>query len=51
MSRQNVGRIVFVVVVVALLVVVLALGWANDSAKPCSQGRAQVRCPATETAR
>jgi hypothetical protein len=51
MSRQNVGRIVFVVVVVALLVVVLALGWANDNAKPCSQGRVQVRCPATETAR
>ena len=50
MSRQNIGRIVFVVVVAAILIAVLALGWWDDNAPPCSQGRVQVRCPATDTA-
>ena len=51
MSRQNLGRLIFVAALAAILIAVFALGWANDNAKPCSQGRAQVRCPATETSR
>ena len=51
MSRQNIGRVVFVVVLAAVLIAAFALGWTGDTAKPCSQGRAQVQCPATDTAR
>jgi hypothetical protein len=51
MSRQNIGRVIFVVVVAAVLIAVFALGWFDDNAKPCSQGRVQVRCPATQTSR
>jgi hypothetical protein len=50
-SRQNLGRLIFAAALAAILIAVFALGWANDNAKPCSQGRAQVRCPATETSR
>jgi hypothetical protein len=51
MSRQNIGRLVFVVTLAAILIAVFALGWFDDDAKPCSQGRVQVRCPATQTSR
>jgi hypothetical protein len=48
MSRQNIGRVIFVVVPAAVLIFVFASGWADDNAKPCSQGRAQVSCPAAD---
>ena len=44
-SRQNIGRVIFVVVLAAVLIAVFALGWEDDNARPCSQGRAQVTCP------
>jgi hypothetical protein len=50
-SRQNLGRLIFVVLVAAGLIAVYALGWFDDNAPPCSQGRVQVTCPATDTAR
>ena len=40
MGRQNVGRLIFVAVLAAVLIGVFALGWQDDNAKPCSQGRA-----------
>ena len=50
MSRRTSVRFTpFVVVLAAVLIAVFALGWADDNAKPCSQGRAQVQCPATQT--
>jgi hypothetical protein len=51
MSRQNIRRIIFVVVLAAVLIAVFAAGWQNDNAQPCSQGRAQVECPTTQRAR
>jgi hypothetical protein len=51
MSRQNLGRLIFVVVLAAVLIAVFAAGWQDDNAKPCSQGRAQVSCPATQPTR
>lgn len=48
-SRQNIGRVIFVVVLAAVLIAVFALGWADDNARPCSQGRAQVTCPPTHS--
>jgi hypothetical protein len=51
MSRQNIGRLIFVVALAAILIAVFALGWFDDNAKPCSQGRVQVRCPATQPTR
>jgi hypothetical protein len=36
MSRQNIGRVIFVVVLAAVLIAVFALGWNDDNAKsPC----------------
>jgi hypothetical protein len=51
MSRQNIGRVIFVVVLAAVLIAVFALGWNDDNARPCSQGRAEVTCPATQPSR
>jgi hypothetical protein len=48
-SRQNIGRVIFVVVLAAVLIAVFALGWEDDNARPCSQGRAQVTCPPTHS--
>jgi hypothetical protein len=51
MSRQNLGRLIFAAALAAILIAVFALGWADDNAKTCSQGRAQVSCPATQPSR
>jgi hypothetical protein len=64
MSRQNIGRVIFVVVLAAVLIAVFALGWNDDNARPwsaswtcdarlalSSQGRAEVTCPATQPSR
>jgi hypothetical protein len=49
MSRQNIGRVIFVVVLAAVLIAVFAAGWADDNAKPCSQGRVPLGCPDTQS--
>jgi hypothetical protein len=41
--------IVAVAVLVAVVVLAFATGWANDRAKPGSSGRVKVTAPATES--
>jgi hypothetical protein len=43
--------LILVAVVAAILVVVFATGWADDKARPGTQGRTPVSTPATTTTR
>ena len=43
--------LIFLAVVAAILVVVFATGWADDKARPGTQGRTPVSTPATTPTR
>jgi hypothetical protein len=45
---KPIPTIVFVLAVVAVVLVVILAGWANDKAKPGSRGRGQVTRTQTE---
>jgi hypothetical protein len=48
-NRNNVGIVVFVLAVAAIVILVFVAGWADDNAKPGSTGRVKVTRTDTTT--